>query len=118
MSSTKAIAARIPMSEFLKFQQEAVRLKMSMNDFIIMKLYGNQEEKAPNSNEKEFLQAIRLHRTCEETWEKLNELHGTIVTLNPDYEEDNALSGIVQTLASVSDELKRSITANRVYPKR
>lgn len=39
MPVTKSVAARIPMEEYLKFQQEAANLKMSMNEYMIMRIY-------------------------------------------------------------------------------
>jgi len=39
MPATKPISTRVPMDEYVKIQKEAIRLKMSISDYLIMKLY-------------------------------------------------------------------------------
>ena len=48
--ATKAVAARLPMENYLELQAEAVKLKMSMNELIIYKLF-NSKPPAPNDAE-------------------------------------------------------------------
>ena len=40
--ATKAVAARLPMEKYLELQAEAVKLKMSMNELIIYKLFNSK----------------------------------------------------------------------------
>lgn len=43
--NSKAIATRLPMSEYVKIQKEALSLKMSMSEYLTMKLYNESNLK-------------------------------------------------------------------------
>lgn len=75
MAATKAIAARIPMEEFIKFQRKAIGLKMSMNEFLIMKLYENE-------NDKEIDYLSHKNYTDEEAKNLYNELRKLRIGVN------------------------------------
>ena len=57
MAATKAVAARLPMEEYLKFQKEAVEKKMSMNDYMIMRIYEGEKSKEEIDTAKAEAQA-------------------------------------------------------------
>jgi len=107
MSATKAIAARVPMEDFLKFQKEAIELKMSMNDFLIMKLYANADK---SSADRKPTKSSRLIGVCESVHHRLSMLHDTISGNNPEQRaygkpkmEDVAegVKSIINTLSDV-----------------
>lgn len=42
--STKAVATRIPMADYLKFLKEATDNGMSISDFLLLKIYGDNKQ--------------------------------------------------------------------------
>lgn len=61
MPSTKSVAARIPMEDYVKFQKEAVERKMTMNDYMIMRIYSfkSPEEIKKAENEAAAVKALK-----------------------------------------------------------
>lgn len=43
MNSTKTISVRIPMADYIEFLQDAVSKELSMNDWLLLKIYGKNE---------------------------------------------------------------------------
>jgi len=41
--NTKSIACRIPMSDYVKFMQDAIDKNIKMNDWLLLKIYGNNK---------------------------------------------------------------------------
>lgn len=124
MPATKAIAARIPMEDFIKFQKEAIQLKMSMNDFLIMKLYndtkGEKKTIDEDASEKEFLKSYRLLSTCRNIHDRLSTLHNTISGNNSEQQAygEPDLESIADGVESMMETLLETIEKEKLYPDR
>ena len=71
-ASTKTISARIPMKDWVRFRQIAVDQKMSLNDFLTLKLYG----KSFDSVESDKL--ANAEKEIEELTEALDSLSAVV----------------------------------------
>jgi hypothetical protein len=47
--SSKAIAARVPMTDYIKFLQEAMENNMSMSDLVLTRLYSSASKEELNA---------------------------------------------------------------------
>lgn len=50
--NTKAIACRIPANDYVKFLQDAINKNISLNDWLLMKIYSEKSYLSENNNEE------------------------------------------------------------------
>jgi chromosome segregation ATPase len=56
-NTTKAIACRVPMSDYIKFLTEASNKNMTLSEWLLVKLYSSQVEKGSQNSSKSQVEA-------------------------------------------------------------
>ena len=87
--NTKSIACRVPISDYVKFLQEAIDYKIKMNDWLLMKIYSNSDnvggthfEDKENIEDglitpEDFIRIKGNHITSESRFEIIDKIFGT-----------------------------------------
>jgi chromosome segregation ATPase len=78
---SKAIATRIPMQDYIKFLQEAVDMKITINDWLYFKIYSKEDSKASIAESAKKVKALE---------EQLNHVNGLYKKMSTDHERMKA----------------------------
>ena len=63
--NTKTISARIPVQDYVKFLQESLQSNISLNDWLLIKIYKNQSigmSDIENNNSEDRKEVIRIYK--------------------------------------------------------